>query len=66
MRRKNKCLHVIGMYFHSSSELHDFCTVDGIDGLGDIAGYYEHCHKCGAKITKEIIEKQMKMKRRQK
>lgn len=63
MKKKAKaCLHVIGSYFHSSSELCDFCTPKDIDGEGTIAGYYSYCNKCGTKITKAIIKKQMEEK----
>ena len=63
-KKSKECLHVIGMFFHSSSELHDFRTPEDIDGLGDIAGYYDHCHLCGAEITKKIIKKQMRKRRK--
>ena len=62
MNKQKKCLHVLGMFFHSSSELHDFSRPGDIDGEGTIAGYYDHCHLCGIRITKEIIKKQMKEK----
>ena len=61
-KKQKKCFHVLGMFFHSSSELHDFSRPEDIDGIGDIAGYYEHCHKCGIRITKEIIKQQMEEK----
>lgn len=52
--------HTIGQYWHSTSELCNFCTVDEIDGLGDLYKFYKFCPDCGTKITAAIRKAQMK------
>jgi len=55
-----KCkLHIIGQYWHSSSELNNFVIGEDIDGEGTISGYYNYCPTCGTKITKTIINYQL-------
>ncbi len=55
---KKKHYHIIGQYWHSSSELVNYKLRSDIDGLGDRAGYYKFCPECGKEITKEIIIEQ--------
>ena len=58
MKKKKKHYHVIGQYWHSSSELINYCVGSDIDGLGGTYGYYKYCPTCGKKITKKIINEQ--------
>lgn len=63
-RRRSSCkYHVIGQYYHSSSELYNFCLGSEIDGLGTSLGitYYNYCPKCGEKITERIKVYQMNL-----
>ena len=55
-----KCkYHVIGQYWHSSSELCLYCRGSDIDGLGMVGDYFNFCPYCGERITKKIIKAQM-------
>lgn len=61
-RKRDRCkYHIIGQYFHSSSELCNFCIKDDIDGMGSSLGiiYYQYCPSCGEKITEQIKTYQM-------
>ena len=55
-----KCKHIIGQYFHSSSELYNFSYGSERDGEETIAGYYPFCNKCGKRITEKIIKEYLK------
>ena len=68
-RRRNKCkFHVIGQYWHSSSELRNFCLKSEIDGLGTSLGviFYKFCPNCGEKITEKIKVYQMNLEMKDK
>ena len=61
-RKRQICrFHVIGQYYHSASELYNFCIKADIDGLGTFLGliYYNYCPMCGEKITEKIKVYQM-------
>ena len=61
-RKRSRCkFHIIGQYFHSSSELVNFCIASDIDGMGrrDAILYYQFCPSCGEKITEKIKMYQM-------
>ena len=61
-RKRSRCkYHIIGRYFHSSSELVNFCIESDIDGIGrrDDILYYQYCPNCGEKITEKIKMYQM-------
>lgn len=59
--RKYCKFHIIGQYWHSSSELCNFCIGADIDGLGHMENviYYQYCPMCGEKITEKIKTYQM-------
>lgn len=61
-RKRQTCkFHIIGQYYHSVSELCNFCIKADIDGAGFSisAIYYSYCPLCGVKITEKIKAYQM-------
>ena len=57
--KSKKCkTHMIGQFWHSSSELCNYRIGSEIDGMGQVADYYRYCPDCGARITKAIIKRQ--------
>jgi hypothetical protein len=57
--KKQNCNHIIGQYYHSNSELQDFCYASEMDGLGEVATFWNFCPLCGVELTKNIIKKAM-------
>lgn len=56
-----KHLHVIGLYWHSSSELHLYRRGSEQDGIGGTYCYFQFCPECGKRLTKRILAAQEKM-----